>query len=295
MKQKILYLLLCCISVLQYSCRPVPLDIDIEPQPPKLVIASQLIPSTVIAVLVTRSFSALEQKTFVGNTGVVSEGFVEKIIVQNATVTVSYGGIIDTLYEVDTIPGVYVSAKTLQIPYQKYVLNAYDGVSNESVSAETQMLPPIKIDTIYAIGKTDSTVSLKFSFTDTPGQNWYLFNVYKASKNSGLAGLDVNTVPFAVGENQLLQSQLITDLVYNQNLIEITTIVPGVLPTDTIGVTFANITEGHFLFLSAQSGSGDLFGQFFHEPVNIPTNVVNGFGYFSAYDPDVKVIDLNQY
>jgi hypothetical protein len=292
---KYLLYILCSLVLLVYSCRPVPLDIDVKPQAPKLIVASQIIPSTVMAVLLTRSFSALEQGTFVSGTGEVSPDFIDKIIVQNAVVTVSYGNIIDTLYAVDTIPGVYISAKTLQIPHQTYTLHVYDPKLNESVSAQTQMLPAVKIDTVFPVGKTDSTVSLKFRFTDLPGQNWYLFNVYKASKKSGVANLDVNTVPFAVGENQLLQSQLITDLVYNQNQIELITTVPGVSPSDTIGVTFANITEGHFLFLSAQSGTGDLFGQFFHEPVNIPTNVVNGFGYFSAYDPDVKVIDLNKY
>ncbi|MFM7023980.1 MAG: DUF4249 domain-containing protein [Flavobacteriales bacterium] len=293
MKQWIYIMLFCSLAIV--ACRPTPLGIDVNPQPPKLVVASQIIPSNVMAVLVTRSFSALEAGTFVDGSGQVSPGFVDKIIVKDAFVTVSYGGIIDTLFGVDTIPGVYVSAKTLQIPYQHYTLRVYDPKLNESISAETEMLPAVQIDTIYAVGKSDSTVSLKFRFTDLPGQNWYLFNVYKASQQSGLANLDVNTVPFDVGENQLLQSQLITDLVYNNNHIEITTTVPGVSPTDTIGVTFANITEGHFEFLSAQSGTGDLFGQFFHEPVNIPTNVMNGFGYFSAYDPDVKIIDLNKY
>ncbi|MCX6181591.1 MAG: DUF4249 domain-containing protein [Bacteroidetes bacterium] len=294
MKSKI-YILIFSLVLMLCACRPKPLDIAVQPQSPKLIIASQIIPSNVMAVLVTRSFSVLEEGTFVEGTSEISPGFIDKIIVQDALVTVSYDGIIDTLYSVDTIPGVYVSAKILQVPHQNYVLHVYDPKSDESVSASAQMLSAVKIDTIYPIGKTDSTVSLKFRFTDLPGQNWYLFNVYKASKQSGVANLDVNTTPFAVGENQLLQSQLITDLVYNKNLIEITTTVPGVYPTDTIGITFANITEGHFLFLSAQSGTGDLFGQFFHEPVNIPTNVINGFGYFSAYDPDVKIIDLNKY
>ncbi len=291
--KKIAYIFIYCL--LLYSCRPAPLDIAVKPQSSKLIVASQIIPSTVMAVLVTRSFSVLEEGTFEKGTGKISPSFIDKIIVKHAVVTVSYGSTVDTLYRVDTIPGVYISASTLQVPYQSYTLHVYDPQLDESASALTQMLPPVKIDSIYPVSKTDSTVTLKLIFTDFPGQNWYLFNVYKASAKSGAANLDVNTVPFKVGENQLLQSQLISDLVYNKNLIEITTTVPGVTPSDTIGITFANITEGHFLFLSAQSGTGDLFGQFFHEPVNIPTNVSNGFGYFSAYDPDVKVIDLNQY
>jgi len=277
------------------SCRPAPLDIDIQPNPPGLVVASQIIPSTAMAVLLTRSFSALENGTFVKGTGEVAPGFLEKLIVKGAFVTVSYVGVTDTLFPVDTIPGLYVSVNTLQIPYQTYSLKAYDPQSNESVEAQTQMLPAVKFDSIYPTAKSDTSVSLKLRFYDPPGHNWYLMNVYRAKTKIGAANLDINSVPFTVGKNQLLKSQLITDYVYNTALIEITAIIKGILPTDTIGVTFSNITEGHFLFLSAQNSSGDLFGQFFHEPVNIPTNVQNGYGYFNASDPDVKVIDLNQY
>jgi len=295
MKFTIKYLLVGLMATIIFSCRPAPLDISIAPQPTKLVIASQIIPSSVMAVLVTRSFSALEKGTFESGTGVVSPDFINNIIVQNAFVTVSYDGIIDTLIAVDTIPGVYLSAKKLLIPFQSYTLHVYDPKLNESISAETQMLPFVKIDTIFPTAKTDTSVTLKFKFIDLPGQNWYLFNAYKASEKSGLADLDVNTVPFKIGENQLLQSQLITDLVYNNDTIEITSTINGVSPTDTIGITFANITEGHFSFLSAQNSTGDLFSQFFHSPLNIPTNVINGFGFFSAYDPDIKVMDLNKY
>ncbi len=278
-----------------YACRPKPLEIDIQAAPPKLVVASQIVPETVLGVIVTRSFTALQHEIYNEGSKSVSQEFTNNIIVQNAFVTVKYAGITDTLFAVDTIPGLYVSAKTLQIPYQEYELNVYDPVLNESVSAKSSMLPAVKFDTVYPIVKGAKEINLKFSFKDFEGQNWYLLNVYKANNNSNIANLDVNSIPFSTGKNQLIQTQLINDVVYNTKNIDIELQLKDVTSADTIGVTIANISEGYYTFLQAQSKIDGIISQFFREPVNTPTNVQNGYGYFSAYDPDVKIIDIGKY
>ena len=146
MKIKIFYIALVLFTV---SCRPKPLEITLDAAPQKLVIASQVVPDNVLGVLVTRSFPALEHNIFVSRTNNVSQGFIDQVIVENAIVTVTYAGTTDTLYAVDTIPGLYVSVSTLQIPYEKYELNVYDPVLNESVSAVSSMLKGVEFDTVY--------------------------------------------------------------------------------------------------------------------------------------------------
>jgi hypothetical protein len=283
------------IALTIFSCRPAPLEISLRAAPQKLVIASQVVPQTVLGVLVTRSFAALEHDVFVPGTNNVSQAFIDDVIVQNAIVTVTYAGQTDTLHPVDTIPGLYVSASVLQIPYEKYELHVYDPVLNENVNAVSTMLPGVAFDTIYPVVQEDNTVKLKYKFTDLAGPNWYLVNVYKANSSANVANLDVNSFPFNSGRNQLIQSQLINDLVYNTNDISIELNLKGVSTTDTIGVTLANISQGYYNYLSAQDKIDGIIGQLFREPVNVPTNVSNGYGYFSAYDPDVKVIDINKY
>ena len=292
MKIKIFYIALVLFTV---SCRPKPLEITLDAAPQKLVIASQVVPDNVLGVLVTRSFPALEHNIFVSGTNNVSQGFIDQVIVENAIVTVTYAGTTDTLYAVDTIPGLYVSVSTLQIPYEKYELNVYDPVLNESVSAVSSMLKGVEFDTVYPVVQNNNSVRLKYAFKDFVGPNYYLLNVYKASSNNNLANLDVNSFPFASGKNELIQSVLINDIVYNTASISSEIELNGIVSSDTIGVTLAHISEGYFRFLSAQGKINGLIGQFFREPVNVPTNVTNGYGYFSAYDPDVKVIDVNQY
>lgn len=278
-----------------YSCRPKPLEISLNAAPPKLVIASQVVPQTVLGVLVTRSFTALQHDVFVPGTNIVSDAFVDDVIVTNAIVTVKYAGQIDTLHAVDTIPGLYVSANVLQIPYEQYELNVYDPQLNESVSSVTTMLPGVVFDTVYPVVQVDNSVKLKYSFTDLAGPNYYLVNVYKAQSQASVANLDVNSFPFNSGRNQLIQSQLVSDLVYNTNNISIELDLKGVSQSDTIGVTLCNISEGYYNYLNAQEKINGIIGQLFREPVNVPTNITNGYGFFSAYDPDVKVIDINNY
>ena len=277
------------------SCRPTPLEISIKAAPQKVVIASQVVPTNVLAVLVTRTFPAIQHEIFIPGTNVISPAFIDDVIVKNAFVTVSYAGITDTLTAVDTIPGLFVSANTLQIPYEQYELFVYDPVLKESITSTTTMLPGVSFDTIYPVIETQDKVHLKYEFTDMPNQNYYLVNIYKANSSTKNGNLDVNSFPFKSGRNQLIQSQLISDLVYNTDKIAVDLELKGVTASDTIGVTLAHITKEYYNYLSAQNKINGIIGQFFREPVNVPTNIVNGYGFFSAYDPDVKVIDINNY
>ena len=65
--------------------------------------------------------------------------------------------------------------------------------------------------------------------------------------------------------------------------------------TDTIAVTLSNISEGYYKFLSTYLKSGNIINQITGEPIDYPTNVNNGYGYFSAHYPDVKIFDLGKY
>jgi len=292
MKKLLIYIM---IVVFAFSCRPTPLEISLKAAPQKIVIASQVVPTTVLGVLVTRSFPALEHEVFIPGTNIVSPAFIDDVIAKNAIVTVSYAGITDTLHAVDTIPGLYVSANTLQIPYEQYELRVFDPVLNENITSKTTMLPGVKFDTIYPVVEEEDKVRLKYEFTDMSGQNFYLVNIYKANSSTKNGGLDVNSFPFNSGRNQLIQSQLISDLVYNTDKISMDFNLNGITASDTIGVTLAHITKDYYNYLSAQNKINGIIGQFFREPVNVPTNISNGYGFFSAYDPDVKVIDINAY
>ena len=64
---------------------------------------------------------------------------------------------------------------------------------------------------------------------------------------------------------------------------------------DSIAVILSHVTKGYFEFLNAFKKSGALINQLTGEPINYPTNVNNGYGYFNAYFPTTRIYDLNKY
>ena len=53
---------------------------------------------------------------------------------------------------------------------------------------------------------------------------------------------------------------------------------------DTMVVSLSNISEGYYRYLSLrQKVSTNILGLIFGEPINYPTNVQGGLGYFSTH------------
>lgn len=279
------------ISILLLSaCLPKPIDIDIKPYSPKLVVASQIIPGKTMIVSLTRSFSALSNST---EEDTVAQNFLDSVLVPDAFVTVSYSGNTDTLFMVT--PGIYASLNTLQQNYGIYTLYAKDPATGLEISATSTLLPQVLFDTVYPVvtkNPGDTTIKIKFEFNDLPEKNWYVVNYYV--KRNG-TGFDINSI-FSAGSNKVLtQLNLLSDLTFDSAHYIGETQLTQVKPTDTIAVGIANISEGYFQFLTAYKRAGGLINQITGEPVNYPTNVINGHGYFNTHYPDVRIFDLNDF
>jgi Domain of unknown function (DUF4249) len=61
---------------------------------------------------------------------------------------------------------------------------------------------------------------------------------------------------------------------------------------DTLVVALSNIPKDYYEFLSAYKRSGNLFTQLIGEPINLPTNVQGGYGYFAMIRPKLKLVIL---
>ena len=69
----------------------------------------------------------------------------------------------------------------------------------------------------------------------------------------------------------------------------------GVKATDTVALVLSNISKGYYEFLTAYQRAGGWFNQLSGEPINYPTNIEGGFGYFNAYYPDYRIFYLKDY
>ena len=58
---------------------------------------------------------------------------------------------------------------------------------------------------------------------------------------------------------------------------------------DTIAVSLSNISEEYYRFMKLRIDNRFSFVEFISEPVNYPSNVKGGKGYFNLYVPDVRL------
>ena len=289
-KTKLLFTL--TIGSMLFGCRPKPIDINIDPHKPKLVVAAQIFPGNIMLVGLTMSFSALSNST---HTDTVSGNFLSNILVKDAFVTVSYSNKTDTLFML--VPGIYASTSILQQDYGFYTLYARDPATGEEVTASSTLLPKVSFDTIYPVvikTASDTSVSIKYGFTDRPNEdNWFVVNYYLKTNNESTFNLSNY---FNQGSSKLLKDfDLLSDKTFEAGKYSAETLLYGIKATDTIAVSISNVSETYFQFLTARKRSGGFVNTLAGEPINYPTNVKNGYGYFNTHYPDYRIFDLNNY
>lgn len=271
---------------------PAGIDINVKPAESRITVSSQIVPQRFMFVSLTKSFSPLDPIT----TGVtVDSTGLNKFLVTNALVTVSYNNQIDTLSMFT--PGIYISSTTLLTNYNTYTLNVTEPSTGQQVSAVTAMLPQMQFDTVYPVivrNAADTIVKIKYVLKDNPNEeNFYVVNYILKQSSSG-ANLDISSY-FNSGSNKILSTyDLLNDASFTNNVLTNESIL-DVRPTDSVAVEIANISKGYYEFLTAFKRTGNILNSLETEPIHFPTNVQNGYGYFNAYFPNSKIFYLGQY
>ncbi len=272
------------------SCRPKPIDIKLDLYEPDIVVASQIVPNYVMMVGLTRSFTVLS------NAGYNSEGDAEtfsNLLIDSALVTVMSESGIDTLYMLS--PGLFASVNELEKTGGSYHLRVVDYDLNKVAEATSTMQENVPLNEVVPslhIEKGDTTIDIDLNFKDISNQtNFYVLSVY--SRNYNKVGLDVNAF-FKNGSNNIEYQELIDDKGQNGNMIERSFNLSSISPDDSLMVLLSNISEGYFRFLESRDRSGNPLSEITKEPVNYPSNVNNGLGYFNTHYPSIRFFDLKE-
>lgn len=277
----LIYLIL---PILIFSCRPKDIDINVESQDPKFVVFSHVIPNSYMLISLTKSFSALEPQDSVN---------IEDLLVGGAAVSVKFDNETVDFYELAY--GLYASLETPTTAGINYELTAIAG--NDTITALSTMLAQSTFETVTPVitkTPTDTTTSINITFNDNPSEdNWYIINVYKKDPTAETDGIDgVNF--FGNGSNVLAKTVLLSD---DQipGMYTSTLKLDNVHHTDSIVVTLSNIGEDYFNYLNLKQGTGNVFTSLNLEPVNYPSNVDNGYGFFNTHYPDIRFYDLSEF
>jgi len=275
-----------CILVSLMACQPEPLDVKLEEYEPEIVVSSQVVPDYLMVVGLTRSFTVLSSAGFQGEG---DTALFEQLLVDSALVTIESSLGVDTLFQLS--PGLFASVNELEDPGGTYHLTVKDYDEGKTATASSTMLKNIPFDTVYPyINEEEELIKMKVEFTDEKDvPNFYVLSVYSRNTNNG--GIDVNTF-FENGSNNIEYLELITDkeidgekIVRDFGLFDVST-------KDSLMVSLSNISEGYYSFLVSRERSGNILAEVTNEPINYPSNVENGLGYFNTHYPSLQFFDL---
>jgi hypothetical protein len=264
-----------------WGCLPEPLDVDRLPVvKPQIVVSSQIIPDQSLVILLTKTFGALD-----ASNDSDPEELLQQIAVDDAVVKVTGP---DGTYDLEALEnGLYGG---LVIPFEEgaeYTLHVQSESLGE-VSATTIVKPMVSFDDIKAElifnGYDDTLAQITYRITDGLEQNWYLLNVQEVEQADVVENL-INPRAFT----RLLEDSKFNGETYQETF----RVFPrDFIPGDTIAVSLSNISKEYYDFMNLRLDNRYTFVEYLSEPVNYPSNVVGGKGFFNLYVPDFKTFIL---
>lgn len=269
-------MLTCGINIV--SCLPEPLEVtNIPTVKPQIVVSSQIVPDQSLMVLLTKTIGALD-----ASDDSDPEELIDQIAVNDAIVVLSGPESIDTLIFFEN--GIYGG---VAIPFEigeEYTLHVLSQSLGE-VSAKTTVKPQITFTEVeadlYYNGFGDTLAQITYSINDPAIANWYMLNVQEVERIDAVENLI----------NPRAYTRLLEDSDFNgENFSQQFRVFPrDYKPGDTIAVSLSNISEEYYDFMKLRIDNRFSFVEFLGEPVNYPTNVIGGKGFFNLYLPDVRV------
>ena len=271
-----------------FSCEPDPIEIELPPHEPKLVIATQVFPEKYMVVQVSKSFSSLAGP---GDSIASDTTLLKALMVEHALVQISFNGQTETLKHLGG--GFYYSTKILQNYRQRYTLFVKDSISGLECTAATEMLAPIAFDKVepkVTRTATDTTLALNYELTDPePQKNFYLITLVGASKKNVIPWQGPKSIRQIQEQMILLNDDQFTNGKFSKTeKLELQT-------SDSLVVAVSNISEPYYQYLELYQKSNGVINQLTGEPINLPTNIQNGYGFFNAHNPTANFFRLSEW
>lgn len=269
------------ILIVVTSCIPEPLDVDGIPSvKPEIVVSTQIIPDQSLVVLLTKTFGALDASDDSDPRAILNQ-----IALNDATVTLTGPPGTFSLQLLGN--GLYGGVSIPFKPGEEYEIR----VSSESlgeVTGVTTVKPRLDFEAIkaelYYTGFDDTLAQITYRFRDTIGKNWYMVNVQHIEGDE--------LVEDVLNPNSFIR--LVDDRSFDgQQYGETFRVFPrDFAPGDTISVTLSNISEDYYNFMQLRLDNRFSFIEYLSEPINYPSNIKGGKGFFNLYVPDIRFFVL---
>ncbi|MCG8307044.1 MAG: DUF4249 domain-containing protein [Cytophagales bacterium] len=265
--------ILIAVAVFLNACLPDPLEVDGIPVPEEqVVVGAQLIPDQFIAVSLSRNFNALE-----AGPDSDLDSILQDILMPGIDVKLTANNTDYTMAEL--FPGIYGINDVPQEPGTRYRLSFINPVNGQSTHADAIALPFVgfaEVQPKMHLTSYDTLLRISFRIQDPPGPNWYMVNAQPMGRS-----FDLSERPFTqVYDESDVEGSILED--------EFTVFFRDFSSQDTVLVSMANISREYFEFLELRDNHQRLWLDALGEPVNYPTNVHNGLGFFNVHVPDIR-------
>lgn len=276
------FLSLGIVSLLFYSCLPDPLEVEGVPIiKPQIVVSSQILTDQSLVVMLTKSFGALD-----ASDDSDPQALLNQIAINDALVTITGPQGTDTLNFIDS--GIYGGLTNVWEGGKNYILKV-NSPTMGAVSASTVVKPQVRfaqIETeLFFNGFDDTLAQVTHQFQDLPGKNFYMLNVQRF-RQQNLEEQLLNPRAFI----RLLSDEAFDGKLYSETF--------RVFPTDfsegdTVAIYLSSISEEYYRFIKLRVDNRFSFVEFLGEPINYPSNVAGGKGFFNLYLPDIRLFRLS--
>jgi hypothetical protein len=263
------------------SCFPDALLIEGLPRiKPQIVVSTQIIPDESLVVLLTKTFGALD-----ANEESDPEELLAQIAVDDAIVVITGPSSIDTLLSIGN--GIYGGVSIPFAAGDEYHLYVRSESLGEVTSTTTVMeqVPFDGIDAeLYVSNPFDTLAQVNYAFIDPAGKNYYMLNVQEVEREDVVQNI-LNPGAFT--------KLLLDDAFDGERYMETFRVITRDFSEgDSIAVSLSNVSKEYYDFLKLRIGNRFSLVEYLGEPVNYPSNVNGGKGYFNLYIPDFRAFVL---
>lgn len=289
MSARIIFFSLAFVSFL-VGCRPKPLDIDIAQNPGKITISSVALDED--GVFISAGYSIDGYEDMNGNSGNEKGKKQPDLLIEDATVTIAAAGALpDTLAKYAS--GLFGRSGLHLMPNTQYTLTVVDKARGNVVTATTTYMPKPKVEqlkpeVVYS-GK-DTLVKLHIRLSDVQQGDRYFIG-YTNGKRSIDRNVPGELMSASFKPKQL---ELINGTDARSGMLEKTFTILA-KATDTLTIHVGRIDDAYYKYLTAYKKSGFFLNQLAGEPINLPSNVNTGLGFFSLYRPERQTYNLPEY
>lgn len=279
-------------AVLNSGCETI-VDLDLPEAEPRLVIESAFGPDTIFSIKISCS------------SGLNNQEDIKAVI--NATIEISENGLLIEQQPWHRWNGIYQSSFR---PSEKnnYIIKV-SAPGYKTVTAADAVPAEIKIDSVHTQFVSEDYFEKKYRvkifFRDLPGEKNYYHLVVLGEFHYGTQ-IDYYNLPFETSDpsiksgnydDDFYDTDFLGDAVFNDQLFdgqsrELTIIVSDHEPRDIQTVRLSSVSKNLYEYLRtirSQSNDDDFS---LTEPVQIYSNVENGFGIFGGYSLDIYPVDF---